>query len=45
VSWISPYEKARVVVIQLGHDEKAHLHPGLQQLVKNAILWAGRRLQ
>lgn len=45
VAWISPYEKARVVVIQLGHDEKAHLHPGLQQLVKNAILWAGRRLQ
>lgn len=45
VAWISPYEKARVVVIQLGHDHKAHLHPGLQRLVKNAILWVAGRLK
>jgi len=45
VAWISPYEKARVVVIQLGHDHKAHLHPGLQRLVTNAILWAAGRLR
>jgi type 1 glutamine amidotransferase len=45
VAWISPYEKARVVVIQLGHDAKAHLHPGWQRLVRNAILWAAGRLE
>lgn len=45
VAWISPYEKSRVVVIQLGHDQKAHLHPGWQRLVRNAILWAAGRLQ
>ncbi|MGC8794062.1 MAG: ThuA domain-containing protein [Bryobacteraceae bacterium] len=45
VAWISPYEKSRVVVIQLGHDSKAQLHPGWQRLVRNAILWAAGRLQ
>lgn len=45
VAWISPYQKARVVVIQLGHDRAAHLHPGFQQLVRNAILWAGGKLK
>ena len=45
VAWISPYEKARVVVIQLGHDARAHLHPGWQRLVRNAILWAAGRMK
>jgi len=40
VVWISPYPKSRVVVIELGHDRKAHLHPGYQKLVRNAILWS-----
>jgi type 1 glutamine amidotransferase len=44
VAWISPYKKSRVVVIQLGHDEQAHLDPNYQKLVHNAILWAGGRL-
>ncbi len=44
VAWISPYEKSRVIVIQLGHDHKAHMHPGLQRLVQNAILWAAGKL-
>jgi len=44
VAWISPYKKSRVVVIQLGHDEQAHLDPNYQKLVHNAILWAGSRL-
>ncbi|MDW8130636.1 MAG: ThuA domain-containing protein [Bryobacterales bacterium] len=44
VAWVSPYEKSRVVVIQLGHDRKAHLHPGWQLLVRNAILWTAGRL-
>jgi type 1 glutamine amidotransferase len=45
VAWISPYRKSRVAVIQLGHDEKAHLDSNYQKLVRNAILWAGGRLQ
>lgn len=44
VAWISPYEKSRVVCIQLGHDEQAHRHPTYRKLVRNAILWAGGRL-
>jgi type 1 glutamine amidotransferase len=45
VAWISPYKKSRVVVIQLGHDEQAHLDANYQKLVHNAILWSGGRLQ
>jgi hypothetical protein len=44
VAWISPYAKSRVVYIQLGHDQMAHLHPAYQALVRNAIRWAGGRL-
>lgn len=40
VAWISPYEKARVVYIQLGHDRNANLNPNYQRLVRNAIRWA-----
>lgn len=43
VAWIGPYEKSRVVVIQLGHGREAHLHPDYQRLVRNAILWAAGR--
>ncbi|MCP5116743.1 MAG: ThuA domain-containing protein [bacterium] len=38
--WISPYEKSRVVSIELGHGRKAHEHPSYRRLVRNAILWA-----
>lgn len=41
VVWISPYRKSRVVVIELGHDRRAHLHPGYRRLVQNAVRWAG----
>jgi len=44
VAWISPYRKSRVAVIQLGHDETAHLDANYQKLVRNAILWAAGRL-
>jgi len=44
VAWISPYRAARVAVIQLGHDRKAHRHPGFQKLVRNALLWAAGRI-
>jgi type 1 glutamine amidotransferase len=44
LAWISPYEKSRVVYIQLGHDHLAHRHPAYQKLVRNAIQWSGKRL-
>lgn len=40
VAWLSPYEKSRVVYIQLGHDRNANLNPNYQTLVRNAIQWA-----
>ena len=45
VAWISPYEKSRVVYIQLGHDRFAHQNPDYQELVHRAILWTARRLE
>ena len=44
VAWISPYPKSRVVYIQLGHGEKAHLYPAYRTLVQDAIRWTGGRL-
>jgi type 1 glutamine amidotransferase len=43
VAWLSPYTRARVVTIQLGHGREAHLHPSYRRLVRNAVLWAARR--
>ena len=44
LAWISPYEKSRVVYIQLGHGREAHEHPGFRRLVRSAVLWvAGRQ--
>ena len=45
LAWISAYARSRVVAIQPGHGREAHLHPGYRALVRNAILWAGGRLQ
>jgi hypothetical protein len=45
VAWISPYAKARVVYLQLGHDRHAHGNPSFQLLVRNAIRWAAGRSQ
>jgi type 1 glutamine amidotransferase len=39
VAWISPYPKARVAVLQLGHDHFAHENPLYRTLVRNAIAW------
>lgn len=44
VAWVSPYEKSRVVYIQLGHGQLAHRNPGYRRLVHNAILWSAGRL-
>jgi len=43
VAWISPYAKSRVVYIQLGHGESAHLYPAYRVLVQDAIRWTGSR--
>jgi type 1 glutamine amidotransferase len=42
VVWIGPWQKSRVVVIQLGHGPTAHQDPGYRRLVRNAILWAAK---
>lgn len=44
IAWISPYRPARVAVIQLGHGREAHENPWFQRLLRNAMLWAGSRL-
>lgn len=41
--WITPYEKSRVVAIELGHGRRAHMNRNFQRLVRNAILWAAKR--
>ena len=43
IAWISPYEKSRIVYIQLGHGRDAHLNPNYQHLVRNAIRWAAHQ--
>ena len=45
VAWISPYDRARVVYIQLGHGRSAHENPDFQELVHRAILWVAGRLE
>lgn len=44
VAWISPYAKSRVVYIELGHGETAHLYPAYRMLVQDAIRWSAGRL-
>jgi hypothetical protein len=44
VAWISPYPKSRVVYIELGHGETAHLYPGYRILVQDAIRWSAGRI-
>jgi hypothetical protein len=43
IAWIGLHPKARIVYLQLGHDENAHRNPNFQRLVRNAILWAAGR--
>lgn len=45
VVWVSPYDKSKVVYIQLGHDRRAHLHTGYQKLVRRAVLWSAGKLK
>jgi hypothetical protein len=43
VAWVSPYERSRVVYLQLGHDEHAHRSVAYRDIVRNAILWSAGR--
>ncbi|MFB3923652.1 MAG: ThuA domain-containing protein [Terriglobia bacterium] len=43
VAWVSPFEKSRVVYIQLGHGEAAHKNRAYRRLVHNAILWSAEQ--
>lgn len=43
VAWIGPWEKSRVVVVQLGHGKEAHENANYRRLVHNAIAWAAGR--
>jgi type 1 glutamine amidotransferase len=45
VGWVSPYAKSRVVYLQLGHGEPAHRSAAYRDLVRNAVLWTGGRLE
>jgi type 1 glutamine amidotransferase len=39
VVYVGPYEKARVVYVQLGHSADTMNNPGFRQLISNAVNW------
>ncbi len=41
--WISPYKKSKVVAIQPGHANTAHLDKNYKRLIFEAILWATKK--
>ncbi len=43
IGWTQPYGKARVVYIQLGHDDGAYSSPQYRGLVSRAVRWVARR--
>lgn len=45
IVYLGPAAGSRAVYIQLGHSDSTIRHPGYRRLVRNAILWAGRRLR
>jgi hypothetical protein len=45
VAWIGPHPQARVVCIQPGTAPETHRNHQFRKLVRNAVLWAGRRLE
>lgn len=42
IGWTQPYGRARVVYLQLGHDDGAYSNPNYRQLVARAIRWTVR---
>jgi type 1 glutamine amidotransferase len=43
LAWTKRYGKARVVAIQLGHDNGAYANPSYRRLVSQAIRWASQK--
>jgi hypothetical protein len=43
LAWVSPYQKSKVVYVQLGHGREAHENPWYRKLVRNSILWSAGR--
>jgi uncharacterized protein len=43
VAWIGPWQRSRVVAIQLGHGPETHRSPAYRRLVRNAILWTAQK--
>ncbi|HYF36506.1 MAG TPA: ThuA domain-containing protein, partial [Prosthecobacter sp.] len=37
--WVTKNDKARIVGIALGHDERVHDHPAFKTLLTNAVKW------
>jgi len=42
VAWVSPFPKARVVTIRLGHGREAHRHPSYRRLLRAAVIYTER---
>ncbi len=40
VAWTTKHERARIVGLTLGHDERVHDHPAYKTLLSNAVKWA-----
>jgi type 1 glutamine amidotransferase len=40
VAWTTKHERARIVGLTLGHDERVHDHPAFRTLLTNAVKWA-----
>jgi putative membrane-bound dehydrogenase-like protein len=40
VAWTTKHERARIVGLTLGHDERVHDHPAFKTLLTNAVKWA-----
>jgi type 1 glutamine amidotransferase len=45
IAWVSPYEKSKVVYVQLGHGHGSFDHPSFREIVHNAILWTAGRIK
>jgi type 1 glutamine amidotransferase len=43
LAWIGPWQKSRVVYIQLGHGREAHENPWYRELVARAVRWSAGR--
>lgn len=45
IAWTTSYGAARVVYLQLGHDQHAFGNPNFRRLVSQAIRWTAKRDQ